>query len=78
MKPNLFQKHSSYVITDPKGDIAFSYTHALIRSGYQVRLFNVQNFHKSMHYNPFACNKNAESAKTVRKAIDGEENIWQD
>ena len=59
LKPNLLQCTSktypvSFVVTDPKGDIAVSCSHALIRSGYKVRLFNVQNFNKSMHYNPFA------------------------
>ena len=59
LKPNLLQCTSqtypvSFVITDPKGDIAVSCGNALKRSGYQIRLFNVQNFKKSMHYNPFA------------------------
>ena len=59
LKPNLLQCTSktypvSFVVTDPKGDIAVSCAQALIRSGYQIRLFNVQNFNKSMHYNPFA------------------------
>ena len=59
LKPNLLQCTSktypvSFVVTDPKGDIAVSCAHALIRSGYKIRLFNVQNFNKSMHYNPFA------------------------
>ena len=59
LKPNLLQCTSqtypvSFVVTDPKGDIAVSCAHALRRSGYQIRLFNVQNFKKSMHYNPFA------------------------
>lgn len=59
LKPNLLQCTSktypvSFVVTDPKGDIAVSCAHALIRSGYKIRVFNVQNFNKSMHYNPFA------------------------
>ena len=59
LKPNLLQCTSqtypvSFVVTDPKGDIVVSCGNALKRSGYQIRLFNVQNFKKSMHYNPFA------------------------
>ena len=26
---------------------------ALLKNGYEIRIFNVQNFSKSMHYNPF-------------------------
>jgi len=54
LKPNLLQLHSSYVITDPKGDILVDCGNALLRNKYQIRVFNTINFRKSMHYNPFA------------------------
>ncbi len=54
LKPNLLQGHSSYVITDPKGDIVIDCGHFLLEKGYDVRIFNTINFRKSMHYNPFA------------------------
>ena len=53
LKPNLLQCHSSYVVTDPKGEIIGSCGKALERNGYQVKVFNTINFRKSMHYNPF-------------------------
>ena len=55
LKPNLLQMHSSYVITDPKGEILQSCGKALLsrQGGYQIRVFNTINFTKSMHYNPF-------------------------
>ncbi|MBR0091953.1 MAG: type IV secretory system conjugative DNA transfer family protein [Lachnospiraceae bacterium] len=53
LKPNLLQCHSSYVVTDPKGEIIGSCGKALERNGYQVKVFNTINFKKSMHYNPF-------------------------
>lgn len=53
LKPNLLQMHSSYVVTDPKGDIVVDCGYALLKNDYEVRIFNVQNFRKSMHYNPF-------------------------
>ena len=58
LKPNLLQCDSksypvSFVVTDPKGDIVVDCGHALLKNGYEVRIFNVQNFRKSMHYNPF-------------------------
>ena len=53
LKPNLLQMHSSYVITDPKGEILLSCGEALRRNGYRIRVLNTINFDKSMHYNPF-------------------------
>ena len=52
LKPNLLQAHSSYVITDPK-EILLSCGNFLLREGYDVRILNTINFHKSQHYNPF-------------------------
>ena len=54
LKPNLLQCHSSYVVTDPKGDIVIDCSQALLKNGYSIRIFNTINFRKSMHYNPFA------------------------
>ena len=52
--PNLLQMHSSYVITDPKGDIINITGKMLLNHGYDVRVLNTINFKKSQHYNPFA------------------------
>lgn len=54
LKPNLLQCHSSYVVTDPKGDVVVSCGHLLLKKGYQLKIFNTINFKKSMKYNPFA------------------------
>ena len=55
LKPNLLQMHSSYVVTDPKGSIVVECGWALQHIGhYDIKIFNTINFHKSMHYNPFA------------------------
>ena len=54
LKPNLLQMHSSYVVTDPKGDIVLDCGTALQKNGYCIKIFNTINFKKSMHYNPFA------------------------
>ena len=53
LKPNLLQMHSSYVVTDPKGEIVTSCGNALQKNGYRIKIFNTINFKKSMHYNPF-------------------------
>ena len=54
LKPNLLQMHSSYVVTDPKGSIVIECGNALLKHGYNIKIFNTINFQKSMHYNPFA------------------------
>ena len=54
LKPNLLQMHSSYVVTDPKGSIVIECGNALLKGGYNIKIFNTINFKKSMHYNPFA------------------------
>ncbi len=54
IKPNLMQLHSSYVVTDPKGQLVLEAGRLLERAGYEIRVLNTINFKKSMHYNPFA------------------------
>ena len=54
LKPNLLQMHSSYVVTDPKGTVVNECGNALLKNGYRIKIFNTINFHKSLHYNPFA------------------------
>lgn len=55
LKPNLLQMHSSYVVTDPKGDIVLDCGMALQKNGYRIKIFNTINFKKSMHYNRATC-----------------------
>ena len=59
IKPNLLQCDSkafpvSFVVTDPKGSLIYACGHALAKKGYLIKTMNTINFHKSMHYNPFA------------------------
>jgi type IV secretion system protein VirD4 len=57
--PNLMQCTSktyatSFVVTDPKGDIVYKCGKLLQRNGYRIKIFHTINFKKSMHYNPFS------------------------
>ena len=54
VKPQLMQLHSSYVVTDPKGNVVCEVGKLLERNHYKIKIFNTINFKKSMHYNPFA------------------------
>lgn len=57
--PNLLQCTSaqyptSFVVTDPKGEIVEDVGKALVRRGYEIRIFNTVDFEKTMRYNPLA------------------------
>lgn len=52
--PNIMQLHSSYVITDPKGTVLENVGHLLRMAGYEIKIFNLVDMKKSMHYNPLA------------------------
>ena len=54
VKPNLMQLHSSYVLTDPKGQILIECGKLLQRNGYKIKVLNTIDFAKSMRYNPFS------------------------
>lgn len=52
VKPNILQENCSQVITDPSGDIFRSFAPYLLSRGYNVYLFNVNDFTLSNNYNP--------------------------
>lgn len=52
-KPNIMQLNTSYVITDPKGEILQSTGEMLRAVGYKVRVFNLIQMEHSNNYNPF-------------------------
>ena len=47
---NLLQCHSSYIVTDPKGDLIVRCGSLLRKKGYRIKVLNTINFKKSMHY----------------------------
>ncbi|MEC5307681.1 VirD4-like conjugal transfer protein, CD1115 family [Bacillus thuringiensis] len=55
VKPNLLQMNASFVVTDPKGTIVNEIGMVLKNIGkYKIKIFNTENFYKSMRYNPLA------------------------
>ena len=52
--PNLLQLHSSYVVTDPKGDIYDKVKGMFESHGYRIRCFNTVDMSRSCHFNPLA------------------------
>jgi len=52
--PNLLQAHSSFIVTDPKGEILEKIGYFLQEiQGYKVRVLNLNQKHLSGGYNPF-------------------------
>ena len=51
--PNILQANTSYIITDPSGDLFMKYGSYLEYMGYKVKCFNLDEMDKSNHYNPF-------------------------
>lgn len=51
--PNILQANTSYIITDPSGDLYMKYGSYLQYMGYKVKCFNLDEMDKSNHYNPF-------------------------
>lgn len=67
VKPNLMQHNTSYVITDPKGELLKSTAPMLEANGYKIKVFNLIDMAHSSAYNPFAYIKDD---KDVMKMIN--------
>ncbi len=53
-KPNVMQASTSYVVLDPKGEILRDTGHLLEAQGYDIRVLDLINPHRSHGYNSFA------------------------
>ena len=53
VKPNIMQCNSSYIITDPKGELLRATGWLLSKKGYEIRVFDLVSPKKSHCYNPF-------------------------
>lgn len=53
VKPNLMQANTSYVCTDPKGELLRSTGKMLEGYGYKIKVFNLIDMLHSNNYNPF-------------------------
>ncbi len=53
VKPNLMQANTSYVCTDPKGELLRSTGKMLEGYGYKIKVFNLIDMAHSHNYNPF-------------------------
>ena len=53
VKPNVYLANTSYICTDPKGEIARNAIPLLLEEGYVIRVFDLVDLAQSDCYNPF-------------------------
>lgn len=53
VKPNLCQLSSSFIVTDPKGEVLASTGKMLKKAGYRIKVLNLVSMGQSDFYNPF-------------------------
>lgn len=53
VKPNIFLANTSYIVTDPKGEVLRSAGPLLLKKGYTLRVFDLIDPSRSDQYNPF-------------------------
>lgn len=69
VKPNLYQLHSSYVVTDPKGTLLPETGHLFEKAKYRIKVLDTVDFKNSMHYNPFAYINEPKDILTLANAL---------
>lgn len=52
-KPNLMQCNTSFIVTDPSGDLLRDTGQMLKEAGYEIKVFNLIDMNNSDYYNPF-------------------------
>ena len=70
VKPNLMKLNTSYIVTDPKGDL-FRETGKLFKeNGYEIKVINTKSMNESMKYNLFKyINSDDDVLKMVKTLI---------
>lgn len=70
VKPNLLQANSTYIVTDPKGELLRSCGQYFTDIGYQVKVINLVEMSQSDCYNPFKyIRKEADVSKLITNLI---------
>lgn len=69
VKPNIMQMNSSYVVTDPKGNLYKQMSPMLKAAGYNVCCLDFTNPEASMTYNPFTYVNSEEDIDYLAKSI---------
>ena len=68
--PNALSANCNYIFTDPSGEILRKVGKFLKSQGYTLKVFNVDEFAKSMKYNPFVYIETEKDYNTVVDALN--------
>lgn len=69
IKPNILQANSSFVITDPSGELLEAMGGFLRDQGYEIKVFNLSDMEHSDHYNPFRYIRDQAGVLTMLTAL---------
>lgn len=69
LKPNILQMNTSYVVTDPKGEILEATGEMLRRNGYNVKVFDIVEMGKCNTYNPLKYCRQESDIKKIAQAF---------
>ena len=69
VKPNILQFNTSYIITDPSGEVLRECGKALMDHGYAVKVLNLSEMMHSCRYNPFRYIRSDEGVLTLVKCL---------
>lgn len=69
IKPNILQANSSFVITDPSGELLESTGEYLREQGYEIKVFNLSDMAHSDRYNPFCYIRSQAGVLTMITAL---------
>ena len=67
VKPNMLNHNTSYVITDPSGELLETIGKTMINMGHKVKILNLVDMEESFNYNPFDY---IERENQTRKELD--------
>ena len=69
VKPNILNANSSFIVTDPSGELLETQGQFLISQGYELRVFNLVEMGHSCCYNPFHYIRNQEGVLVMINAL---------
>lgn len=69
VRPNLLQANSSYIITDPSGELLESEGGFLKSQGYKIRILNLKDMTESCQYNPFEYVQNQQEIPILMQCL---------
>ncbi|WP_283684943.1 VirD4-like conjugal transfer protein, CD1115 family (plasmid) [Clostridium perfringens] len=85
VKPNLLLANTSYILTDPKGDLFRETGRFFSENGYEIKVINTKNMKESMKYNLFRYIRSDEDVlkmvdtliKNTNKGKSGGDPFWE-